>query len=67
MVEGVTIHRSTGTATRFASADDGSMVRIHRLGGTPEVKVHRGVAPDAAPAPEAPAPADNSASIVATH
>jgi spore germination cell wall hydrolase CwlJ-like protein len=70
LIEGVTVHRSSGGSTRFASADDGSVVRIHRLGGTPEVKVHRGGAmPDAAPAADAPptAAAGDEPAVVATH
>jgi spore germination cell wall hydrolase CwlJ-like protein len=50
IIEGVTIHRSADRGTRYASAEDGTMVRIHRLNGSgsqgsaSEVKVHRGVA-----------------------
>jgi hypothetical protein len=49
VIEGVTIHRSASSDMRFASAGDGTIVRIHRLGGNrqtsgqaQEIKVHRG-------------------------
>lgn len=68
VVEGVTIHRSADRSTHYASADDGTMVRIHRMGGAPEVKVHRG-APDSQPAEAAaaPSPAGSDSASVVTH
>jgi spore germination cell wall hydrolase CwlJ-like protein len=41
-VEGVTIHRSADRSTSFASAEDGTMVRIHRMSPEGGVRVHRG-------------------------
>jgi hypothetical protein len=68
VVEGVTIHRSAATGIRFAAADDGSVVRVHRMGKAPEVKVHRGSPPaEAQPPAEAAAPSGEAGAIVATH
>jgi spore germination cell wall hydrolase CwlJ-like protein len=50
VVEGVTIHRIGDGATRLASADDGTMIRIHRLGGNSQAaRPVPGAAASAAP------------------
>jgi hypothetical protein len=69
-IEGVTIHRSSSQSMRFAAADDGAMVRIHRLGKASEaqVQVHRGAPPAQAAEPtDAPGPVVDTGAVVATH
>jgi hypothetical protein len=73
VIEGVTIHRSASSAMRFASADDGTMVRIHRLGGgqartaaAPEVKIHRGATPDQGSEDAGITPASGEGQVVST-
>jgi hypothetical protein len=73
MIEGVTIHRNSGQSTRFATAEDGAMVRIHRLARTAEpgsgpsagIRVHRGSAPDEPASAEATAPTGDAPVVVA--
>ena len=83
IVEGVTIHRIGDSATRLASADDGTMIRIHRLGGSaskaalpvatqaPEesggVRVHHGLPDNFQPTSGEGAASAEGAPIVATH
>ena len=69
IIEGVTIHRGSGGVTRFASADDGTIVRVHRMNKANDgVRVHRGAAPTDAVAAAEPVPAPSAAgAVVATH
>jgi hypothetical protein len=67
VIEGVTIHRSAARTMRYAAADDGAVIRIHRLGKAPDVRVHRGTPPAEAVVAEPAAPVAGGATIVATH
>ena len=71
IIEGVTIHRGSGGVTRFASADDGTIVRVHRMNKANDgVRVHRGAAPTDADAAAEPVPAPSpsaAGAVVATH